>query len=1085
MNLLARHALDHPRLWLLMIGLLSLLLGVGLLRLEIRTDGSALYPVRDPVIEAAEIDRLRFLDPRQTVLLVSAPPSAASLVSPDGFRFLRQLHRDLRSVSAVRAGSIVSVAGLPRFSEDTSGLSLGTYLDEIPEEAAAFATLVAQLRDRPLTDGLLLSGDGRLAAFYLPLSEDRPVAELVELLESWLSRYESAPFELNLTGPQVAESWLGRMVLRDLALFVPVMVAVVGLLLLLTLGNLGGVLVPLAEALVVLVWVFGLMGWLGVPLTLVTTILPVVLMAMAITDEIHLLERVQGHLRQRSLRESVEAALSDVGRPIIATSITTGLGFLSFLSSSVIPLRQFGLFTALGILLAMLLSFCWIPALIVSLPRGWFLPRAARVHRAVGASTRGWLLRRPGLAFGMALLGIAASAPGLLRLDVQDAWVDNFAPDSPLVVAEQSFNRSFWGSYRFDVVFESAPEFFYGPDGAALMQEFRELALRGPHVGGVTTYLDPLEEVARALGAKLPLSSMAPARLADVATVAEMSESRLSLRALLTDRGDAARARLFANRSNYLRARELRDDLEARLPPLVERYGVAYHYSGDLPVALAVVDAVVFNQLRSIGWALVTVTLVLTVGFARGWAGLIAMAPVAAALVLLFGGMGYAGLHLGVATSMFASLTVGIGVDFGIHFLHTYQRERAGGSDWEQATRATLVKTGRALRWNALVLGVGFLVLTLSSLKPNHSLGLLLAAAMLACYASTLLLLPRLLQISKVGLVLLLFAGPVLAASSAAGAAASRCPVVADPEALALMSALERDFRGRARVTRMEIRTAYGKRHPLYPHYRERPNVKVLWGVSNGESEETWLLWVFSGPGRMAGTTLLMRDPSARGQPDAMWLYLRSFDVFKKLSPDTQRVMVPGTALSYEDSRGFIPVDKYAFGSASAEPMPSAAKVAGVLACPRTASIREQLGYDSLALEIDRQKRLVRRVEYVDLGGRALKTYVLLEEIELAGLWLPQLVRMVHRTDGYFTDIGYEYWLLREPPPAALFEPGVAGSSFLERLQTFLAQVSLGERIAGEIEAANQQFRDFEERLRKREAGRPKSSHQEPVQPGP
>ena len=95
---------------------------------------------------------------------------------------------------------------------------------------------------------------------------------------------------------------------------------------------------------------------------------------------------------------------------------------------------------------------------------------------------------------------------------------------------------------------------------------------------------------------------------------------------------------------------------------------------------------------------------------------------------------------------MFTALTIGVGVDFALHFYHAFERERATSSDPQQALSLALQSTGRAIRWNAGVLSLGFLALTISDLKPNHNLGLLLSGAMVTCYATTLLFLPRLLR---------------------------------------------------------------------------------------------------------------------------------------------------------------------------------------------------------------------------------------------------------------------------------------------------------------------------------------------------
>ncbi len=1081
---LVRHVLSHARFWLLLVAGVTVFLAAGFLRLELRTDGQTLRPRHDPLVVQSEIDGARFQDPRQLVVLVSTGANGPPVASPAGLRFLRSINKELRALPAVRATAILSLPGLPKPAKDSAGFSLGSYLDEIPEEPAAFARLLGEIRSHRLTDGLLLSTDGNHAAFYVPLVQKRPVPELVAELEEWQSAHEGSNFEIRLSGPEMAEATLGRMVLRDLMVLVPVMLVLIMSLLFVVFRNPGGVLVPMAESLVVLIWTFGAMGWLGVPVTLVTTILPVVLMAMSITDELHLLERVEGCLRgepdslvpdgpkpsvSTSLPVAVETALAEVGRPIVATSVTTALGFLSFLSATMAPIRQFGVFTAFGILAAMVLSFIWIPALIVSLPDGWFEPRQ-KMNGPASRDRLGWLgalgrwsTARPGLAFGVAVLAVALAAPGISRLEVQDAWVENFAPDSPLVTAERAYNDSFWGSYRFDVVFEGSHEFFYTPAGAALMEDVRRIAREAPHVGGALTYLSTLEEVARALGKTESLSSLSPLMLADVATVAEMSESRLRLRQLLTDRGERARMRLFVKDADYRRAEELWSFLERRLPAVADSYGVAYHFSGDLPVALTVVDSIVGNQMRSIAWALVTVGLALLVFFSRGKGALVSMVPVIAAVVMVLGGMGYAGMPLGIAASMFAALTVGVGVDFGVHLLHRYRHERSAGREHGEALQSTVEKTGRALSWNTFVLACGFLVLGLSALRPNQSLGLLLATAILVCYSGTLMLLPRLLRLLGPAalLALICLPGPV----EAVAALDDRCAVEEDIAARALIAKIESDFRSDARISRMAIATYYGKSHPLHRHFKDEAYEKVLWSIVNGDPEETWLLYTFSAPGRLAGTSLLVQDFADLTPADSMWLYLRSFDTFTKLDPGAQRVMVPGTALTYQDSRGFIPLDRYRFSfDASGKVKASEGEVV-LLGCPRSETIRENLGYDSITLVVDKSKSIVRRVYFRDLGGKPLKRYELIRETAFDERWFQAEVKMEHHADDYSTTINYEHWPAKETPPQSMFRPEVAEEKFLTRLQAVLEKAGLGERIGTEIEAANARIREYDEKM--------------------
>jgi predicted RND superfamily exporter protein len=172
---------------------------------------------------------------------------------------------------------------------------------------------------------------------------------------------------------------LGEVVLRDLARLVPLMIGILILLLAVSLRTPAGVVIPLLQVLVTLVWTFGLMGWAGAPVTLVTTILPVLLMAMAMTDEIHLLERLQHRLaglpaagdgRQR-LRQAAGQSYADLTSPLVLTSLTNAAGFLSFGGGSIQPLRDFGWFAGAGLLLALLSTFTLVPALLALLPPAW------------------------------------------------------------------------------------------------------------------------------------------------------------------------------------------------------------------------------------------------------------------------------------------------------------------------------------------------------------------------------------------------------------------------------------------------------------------------------------------------------------------------------------------------------------------------------------------------------------------------------------------------------------------------------------------------------------------------------------------
>lgn len=751
---LAGISLRRPGAVLALYALITGAAVAGLFRLELRTDGSTLYPTGDPVVARTIADNRRFRETDQVIVLVSARPGGPPVASPAGFVFLQKLGLQLQRLPEVDVLGVHSIANLVDPPEDLKELRIETFFESWRSGRRSFDAVLARIRELALAEGLFLARDGREAAVYVWLRPGAERRELIDDLRRVAAVRAQGPFTLRITGPAAAESELGDAVLRDLARLVPLTIAAFGLLLWLGLRSAGGLLLPMVQVVSTLVWTLGLMGWSGIPVTLVTTILPVVLIALSMTDEVHLLERIRDRLAAdpaAGRRAAAEGAFADLTAPLALSSWINAAGFLSFLSATLEPLRQFGLFASFGILVAMLFTFSLVPALIALLPERWI----ERPRRKAGS--RPW--QEEGFlgpffarhARASALAGaavVAAAVPGLFLLRVQDSWVDNFAPGSPLVRAERTFNRSFWGSYRYDLVFAGPPGFFWTPAGARLLEEVHGLAREAPHVGGVFSVLPVFEKAAAARGDRLPVSALDAAEVNSVGALTEILRIRLQLGQLLSLDGGAARVRFFVRNADYARAQALAADLRRRVPPLVARAGtgVTFHDSGDVPVALQVVGSIVDNQLRSLGGSAALIALLLLAAL-RSWRlALIVMIPVLATNLLLFAGLGYAGIPLGIATSMFAALTLGAGIDFALHYLTAWRRERRAGLSHEEAVQATLRTAGRGLRWNAMVLAVGFAVLAVSAVKPNASLGLLLGVAMVLSYATTLIFLPELLR---------------------------------------------------------------------------------------------------------------------------------------------------------------------------------------------------------------------------------------------------------------------------------------------------------------------------------------------------
>jgi len=151
-------------------------------------------------------------------------------------------------------------------------------------------------------------------------------------------------------------------------------------------------------------------------------------------------------------------------------------------------------------------------------------------------------------------------------------------------------------------------------------------------------------------------------------------------------------------------------------------------------------QSVTANQFRSLGFALGLVALILSIAFRSVRAGLLATAPTALALLIVYGAMGAMGISLDIGTSMLASLIIGAGVDYAVHVLSAWYATE--DEPLEQAVLRATARVGPAVWTNAVMVAVGFFVLTLGEARPLKNVGGLTAAAMIVAALTTFLVIP-------------------------------------------------------------------------------------------------------------------------------------------------------------------------------------------------------------------------------------------------------------------------------------------------------------------------------------------------------
>jgi uncharacterized protein len=732
----------RPRLALAVMLALVLAAAPGLLHLHLRTDGHSLVPPDDPAVRIDRATRRTFglRDPLLVVLETRHPDGIFNAGTLDR---LARLTRDLAAIPGIEPQDVQSLAteSSLRSAPDGDFLRL---LDPPPRTPARLAEVRDEVGSIDILTGTLVSFDRRSTAVLVgvrgpsdPQGESVDRTALYHRVAAAAHRYETETERISVVGAPAAEALLGEHVLTDLAVMVPLALLVIGIILWTSCGRSWAVLLGLGKVGAAQVFTLGLMGWCGEPVYLTTAMLPVLLTTIGLAEEIHLLwhyhHRPPGEPAGPALRRTV----GELARPIVLTTLTTALGFLSFLTSSIRPVSRFGLFTAIGILFCMVWSLVATPALLALRPAA--IPavgppnRSARTSRLVLA-----LVSRPRLAVPVLALVTGILALGIPRLEIQDSWIDNFARDSPLRQATERVDRHFAGTHEllaivtFDPPADEIPAIpqARGPllagSRIAALGRFEQGLRARPEVGGVlglsshlltTAYLwGERREEARFIQDDPAWIFLHVRRIGNVRGQARRTE-------LVDDGFRQTVVTVLLKGANFRKTAAVIEQIrrleQTELRPAHGRVELA----GDLAVSQAMIPAIVRTQTGSLLGALAANFVILSLLLRSPRLGLACAVPTAVAVAWTFGVMGWLGIPLGVATSIFCAVTLGIGDDYCIHFLARFREAKAAGA--ARPERVAAATAGPAILADTLAIALGFGLLALSRVPTNRWLGLL------------------------------------------------------------------------------------------------------------------------------------------------------------------------------------------------------------------------------------------------------------------------------------------------------------------------------------------------------------------------
>ena len=514
------------------------------------------------------------------------------------------------------------------------------------------------------------------------------------------------------------------------------------------------IVLPLAVVLVAIVWTEVLLVASGMRLSMVSSMLNSLVTIIGVATVTHVAVQYGHQRRSLSPSAALVRTLVVLAPPVFWAGATTAIGFAALLSSTITPVRSFGVMMALGTAMVLAAATCLLPGGTLLLARDdsdvirrdddGFLVRGL-------GSLADRVVRFPGVVVAGAVAVVLAATLGLTWLRVETDFSENFRADSDIRVALDFVESRLGGAGNWEVNF-AAPEKLteeYLARVAVLAERLEELAgqpesklpdgrrrlTKVVSLTGGLKLVPKLPFVTNTLEKRLKYLDRFEPEFRSSLHNPELRRMRIVLRGL--EKQQAGDKRQLIGRVEQL-AREV---FPSEVPG--ERPAEA---TGLFVLLTYLMESLLRDQAVSFVLAAVGITSMMTLAFGSLRIGLVALVPNLFPIVVVIGVMGWLGLPINIATAMIASVSLGLTVDSSIHYIAGFRRARAGGLDVDAALAATHQGVGRAVVYANAALIVGFSVLTLSHFVPLIYFGILVSVAMAGGVAGNLVLLPVLLR---------------------------------------------------------------------------------------------------------------------------------------------------------------------------------------------------------------------------------------------------------------------------------------------------------------------------------------------------
>ena len=612
----------------------------------------------------------------------------------------------------------------------------------------------------PLYENRLFNKETHVSMMMITLDKEilnsKARVGLVEQIKELVDHYgEEYQLEVYYSGLPYIRTVTSKKVQTELLLFVFLSLLIASILLFILFRSLRAVLFAMLVVIIAVIWVLGTTVLLGYKITILTGILPPLLIVIGVENSIFLLNKYLSEFRTHGNKiKALSRMITRIGNANLLTNATTAAGFAAFIITSNELLVEFGIVASLNILITYLLSLFLLPILFSYFPA----PRQKHMKhlekgitsRVVAGVTRIIITKRKLIYFITSVLFILAVI-GITKLKTTGNIVDDISKKDKLYQDMMFLEENFKGVMPLEITIDTKK-----PKGILRLSTLQKIDQLQDTLETYPEFAKPLSVVEVVKSAKQAFYRGNPAMYSlpnnqeknfILSYVPNLGVGKKGILNAFVDsnlqitRVSAQMANIGTNDIELILA-----DLEPKIDSIFPPDQFEVHLTGTSVVFLKGTNYLVNNLFMSLGLALLIITILMALIFSSVRMIMISLVPNLIPQILTAGMMGYFNISIKPSTILIFSIALGISVDNTIHFLSRY-RLQLKYHNWQirKSVLAALEETGYSMIYSAIVLFFGFYIFTLSSFGGTEALGYLVSFTLIVALLSNLFLLPSLL----------------------------------------------------------------------------------------------------------------------------------------------------------------------------------------------------------------------------------------------------------------------------------------------------------------------------------------------------